>query len=174
MKKNGILPVFACILLLILASCGSKEVQKNAPSVQTAKEDMPFSSQEIKKAQEVIQQYFQSCNENDIENYNRCVVRTRKVENSQDIFVGANRKVKNITLDNNFSNREYTYLYNTGEANLFPPKDVIVFQVDYELSFNSKEAEAAYSLPPGLVKNYQFTLVRDSKEGPWLINGWGY
>jgi len=174
MRKNIIVVIIVGLLLVLLSSCGNTTDKKNSHEKKPPKENVPFTNQEINDAKEVVLNYFKATNENDIESYNQCVVRTLKEDKGEDIYAGANRELKKINLNSNPDRRENISLYNTNGKELVSPENVIVFEVDFDLSFESKEAELNYSMPPGAVENYLYILVRDSQKGPWMINGWGY
>ena len=174
MRKNIIVVIIVGLLLVLLSSCGNTTDKKNSHEKKPPKENVPFTNQEINDAREVVLNYFKATNENDIESYNQCVVRTKKADKGKDIYAGANCELKEIRLNSNPDMRENESLYNTNGKELVSPENVIVFEVDFDLSFESKEAEINYSTSPGAVENYLYILVRDSQKGPWMINGWGY
>ena len=174
MRKKVLAVVMVCMVSILLVSCiGITKLVDNSPEKKVT-EKSPFTKQEIKDAREVIMNYFKATNTNDIESYNQCVVRTRIVEPGSDIHYGANREVKKIRLNTNPNMREEIILYNSPEERYFPSENVIVFEADFDLSFDSKEDEKNYTMPVGLVEKYYYTLVREKKDGPWMINEWGY
>ena len=174
MRKKALAVVMICMVSIILVSCiGITKLVDNSPEKQQT-EKSPFTKQEIKDAREVIMNYFKATDTNDIESYNQCVVRTRIVEPGSDIHYGANREVKKIRLNTNPNMREEIILYNSPEERYFPSENVIVFEVDFKLSFDSKEDEKNYTMPAGPVEKYLYILVRETKDGPWMINEWGY
>jgi hypothetical protein len=174
MRKNVIVVMIVGLLLVLLSSCGNTADKKNSHVKKPPKENVPFTNQEINDAREVVLNYFKATNENDIESYNQCVVRTKKADKGKDIYAGANCELKEIRLNSNPDMRENVSLYNTNGKELVSPENVIVFEVDFDLSFESKEAELISSMPPGAVENYLFILVRDTQKGSWMINEWGY
>ena len=174
MRKKVLAVVMVCMVSILLVSCiGITKLIDTSPEKQPT-EKSPFTKQEIKDAREVVTNYFKATNSNDIESYNQCVVRTHIVEPGSEIHYGANRKVKEIRLNTNPNMREEIILYNSPEERFYPSENVIVFEVDFDLSFDSKEDEKNYTMPAGPVEKYLFILVRETKDGPWMINEWGY
>ena len=174
MKKIILALAMICMASILLASCTGTQKQNDHSSKKQPTEKSPFTKQEIKDAREVIMNYFKATNTNDIESYNQCVVRTKRQDSGEEIHYGANREVKEIRLNTNSNLREKVRLYNSPEERYFPSENVIVFEVDFELSFDSKEDEKNYSMGAGFVENYLYVLVRESKNSLWQINGWGY
>ena len=174
MRKNVIAVVMICMVSILLVSCVGITKQKDTSSKKQTTEKSPFTEKEIKDAREVVMNYFKATNANDIESYNQCVVRTHIAEQGSEIHHGANREVKEIRLNTNPNLREAIRLFNSSEEKYYPSENVIVFEADFDLSFDSKEDEKNYTMPAGLVEKYYYTLVREKKDGPWMINEWGY
>ena len=174
MRKKFLAVVMVCLVSVLFVSCiGITKLIDTSPEKQQT-EKSPFTKQEIKDAREVIMNYFKATNTNDIESYNQCMVRTRIVEPDSEIHYGANREVKEIRVNTNPNMREEIILYNSPEERFYPSENVIVFEVDFDLSFDSKEDEKNYTMSAGPVEKYLFILVRETKDGPWMINEWGY
>ena len=86
MRKNIIVVMIVGLLLVLLSSCGNTTDKKNSHEKKPPKENVPFTNQEINDAKEVVLNYFKATNENDIESYNQCVVRTKQVDKNKDIY----------------------------------------------------------------------------------------
>ena len=68
---------------------------------------------------------------------------------------------------------EWQKAFNPYEYTIFPQNNVIVFKIDYKVSFPNGGADnSAYD--EGMYYDWAMVLVRDDKDSQWLIHGQGY
>ena len=151
-----------------------KPVQNNEHGIWIVKEyynaNQPFAENEIKSEKAVVKKYFNA----NIANDREAIISTLTEEhNTPNMVFWLDEKIElnNIELDLTDEIKDRYLTNGRGQANSVSPENVIVFKVDFTVSYNESE-KSAYNV--GRYTDYSMILIRDNANGNWLIDDMGY
>lgn len=133
----------------------------------------PFSDEEVAAAKAVVEEYFKAANEKGKRGELNTLTSWHDASNvvlSSDIDVIVT--LNDIQYDANDPERESYVTNGRGSVYNVTVDNVIVFRVDYDVSVPQGGDAGAYS--EGNYNDWKMILVRDGKNGKWLIDDMGY
>lgn len=133
----------------------------------------PFSDDEVAAAMNVVQEYFKAANEKGTRGELNTLTAWHNAPNviltsDSDVILTLN----NIQYDANDPGREEYVESGGGSVNNTSVDNVIVFRVDYDVSIPQGKNAGAYN--EGNYNDWKMILIRDGKNGKWLIDDMGY
>lgn len=133
----------------------------------------PFSHDEVSAARAVVEEYFKAANEKGKRGELTTLTAWHNAPNvvltsDNDVFLTLN----NIQYDANDPCREEYVKSGRGSVNNTSVDNVIVFRVDYDVSIPQDGYAGAYN--EGNYSDWKMILIRDNKDGKWLIDDMGY
>ena len=133
----------------------------------------PFSYDEVSAARAVVEEYFKAANEKGKRGELTTLTAWHNAPNvvltsDSDVFLTLN----NIQYDANDPCREEYVKSGRGSVNNTSVDNVIVFRVDYDVSIPQDGYAGAYN--EGNYSDWKMILIRDNKDGKWLIDDMGY
>ena len=133
----------------------------------------PFSDEEVAAARAVVEEYFKAANEKG----KRGELKTlTSWHNASNIVLNSDIDViltlNDIQYDANDPERESYVTNGRGSIYNVTVDNVIVFRVDYDVSVPQDGNAGAYS--EGNYSDWKMILIRDDKNGKWLIDDMGY
>ena len=133
----------------------------------------PFSNNEVSAARAVVEEYFKAANEKGKRGELNTLTASH---NAPNVVLTSDRDViltlNNIQYDANDPAREEYVESGRGSVNNTSVDNVIVFRVDYDVSIPQGGNAGAYN--EGNYSNWKMILIRDNKDGKWLIDDMGY
>jgi len=133
----------------------------------------PFSDDEVAAAKAVVEEYFRAANEKGARGELNTLTAWHNAPNviltsDSDVILTLN----NIQYDANDPGREEYVESGRGSVNNTSVDNVIVFRVDYDVSIPQGKNAGAYN--EGNYNDWKMILIRDDKNGKWLIDDMGY
>lgn len=133
----------------------------------------PFSDDEVAAAKAVVEEYFRAANEKGARGELNTLTAWHNAPNviltsDSDVILTLN----NIQYDANDPGREEYVESGRGSVNNTSVDNVIVFRVDYDVSIPQGKNAGAYN--EGNYSDWKMILIRDDKNGKWLIDDMGY
>ena len=133
----------------------------------------PFSDDEVAAAKAVVEEYFRAANEKGARGELNTLTAWHNAPNviltsDSDVILTLN----NIQYDANDPGREGYVESGRGSVNNTSVDNVIVFRVDYDVSIPQGKNAGAYN--EGNYNDWKMILIRDDKNGKWLIDDMGY
>lgn len=133
----------------------------------------PFSDDEVAAAKAVVEEYFRAANEKGARGELNTLTAWHSAPNviltsDSDVILTLN----NIQYDANDPGREGYVESGRGSVNNTSVDNVIVFRVDYDVSIPQGKNAGAYN--EGNYSDWKMILIRDGKNGKWLIDDMGY
>ena len=133
----------------------------------------PFSDDEVAAAKAVVEEYFRAANEKGARGELNTLTAWHNAPNviltsDSDVILTLN----NIQYDANDPGREEYVEFGRGSVNNTSVDNVIVFRVDYDVSIPQGKNAGAYN--EGNYSDWKMILIRDDKNGKWLIDDMGY
>ncbi len=133
----------------------------------------PFNDDEVAAAMNVVQEYFKAANEKGARGELNTLTAWHSAPNviltsDSDVILTLN----NIQYDANDPGREEYVESGRGSVNNTSVDNVIVFRVDYDVSIPQGKNAGAYN--EGNYSDWKMILIRDGKNGKWLIDDMGY
>lgn len=133
----------------------------------------PFSDDEVAAAKAVVEEYFRAANEKGARGELNTLTAWHNAPNviltsDSDVILTLN----NIQYDANDPGREEYVESGRGSVNNTSVDNVIVFRVDYDVSIPQGKNAGAYN--EGNYNDWKMILIRDGKNGKWLIDDMGY
>lgn len=133
----------------------------------------PFSDNEVAAAKAVVEEYFRAANEKGARGELNTLTAWHNAPNviltsDSDVILTLN----NIQYDANDPGREEYVESGRGSVNNTSVDNVIVFRVDYDVSIPQGKNAGAYN--EGNYNDWKMILIRDDKNGKWLIDDMGY
>ena len=133
----------------------------------------PFSDDEVAAAKAVVEEYFRAANEKGARGELNTLTAWHNAPNviltsDSDVILTLN----NIQYDANDPGREEYVESGGGSVNNTSVDNVIVFRVDYDVSIPQGKNAGAYN--EGNYNDWKMILIRDDKNGKWLIDDMGY
>ena len=133
----------------------------------------PFSDDEVAAAMNVVQEYFKAANEKGKRGELNTLTAWHSVPNVVLTSDGdAILTLNSIQYDANDPAREGYVESGRGSVNNTSVDNVIVFRVDYDVSIPQGKNAGAYN--EGNYNDWKMILIRDGKNGKWLIDDMGY
>lgn len=150
------------------ADNGEKTELANEPLIE-----QPFSDAEVAAARAVVEEYFKAANEKGTRGELNTLTAWHNAPNvvltsDSDVILTLN----DIQYDADDSEREGYVESGRGSVNNTSVDNVIVFRVDYNVSVPQNGNAGAYS--EGNYSDWKMILIRDGKDGKWLIDDMGY
>lgn len=132
----------------------------------------PFSDDEVAAARAVVEEYFKTANEKG----KRGELNTLTAwHNAPNVILTSDSDailtLNNIQYDADDPGREDYVKYGRGSVNGTSVDNVIVFRVDYDVSIPQDGYAGGYS--EGNYSDWKMILIRDTKDGKWLIDDMG-
>ena len=133
----------------------------------------PFSDDEVAAAKAVVEEYFRAAKEKGARGELNTLTAWHNAPNviltsDSDVILTLN----NIQYDANDPGREEYVESGGGSVNNTSVDNVIVFRVDYDVSIPQGKNAGAYN--EGNYNDWKMILIRDDKNGKWLIDDMGY
>lgn len=137
----------------------------------------PFNYEEAAAARAVIEEYYRAGNEKDRTAQLATLTQRYHAPNvrlpSDDKSVVAIRNILYSPSDSRRDAQNYVK-YGRGSVNGVKPENVIVFYIDLDVSFPKGTSEQEKGAWLQTYDNWNMILIRDSKDGKWLIDDMGY
>ncbi|MBE5039147.1 M56 family metallopeptidase [Ructibacterium gallinarum] len=134
----------------------------------------PFSAEEVAEARAVVEEYFRAGNAKDRQAIFDCMTQA----DAPYIQTASDDKswvtVKEIRYDPYDAGREEYVIYGRGTVTNTSLADVIVFRVDYDVSFPEGTKPEEIGAWQEAYRDWKMILIRDGKDGKWLIDDQGY
>ena len=137
----------------------------------------PFTDEEVAAARAVIEEYFRAGNAKDRQAQLATLTQWHHAPN---VLLASDDKsfvtIKDIRYSPSDSLREAKdYVkYGMGSVNGAKPENVIVFYMDYDVSFPEGTSDQEKGAWLSSYNNWNMILIRDGKDGKWLIDDMGY
>lgn len=178
---------FAAIIMMaaavfasgVLSGCTSKSVSEKQESAnagdltETSKKEQPFSEDEVAAAKSVVEEYFKAANEKGKRGELKTLTAWHDKPNTVLTSDGdAILTLKDIRYDADDAGRGEYVKDGMGSVNNVSVDNVIVFRVDYNVSAPEGGDIGAYN--EGDYSDWKMILIRDGKNGKWLIDDMGY
>lgn len=137
----------------------------------------PFSDEEIAAARAVIEEYYRAGNAKDRSAQLATLTQWHHAPNvllaSDDKSIVKIRDIRYSPSDSRREAEDYIK-YGGGSVNGAKLENVIVFYMDYDVSFPEGTSEKEKGAWMSSYDNWNMILIRDSKDGKWLIDDMGY
>lgn len=130
-----------------------------------------FTPDEIASARTVVEEYFRAKTQKDSEAA-LATLTTRNHVPAAQLFGSEQISLKNVRYDSTRYARTAYIENGAGQESGTSLENVIVFYVDYQVSFPEGVHTTAYN--EGLYTDWSVILVRDDPSSPWLIDDQGY
>ena len=137
--------------------------------------DNHFSDEEAAEARAVVEEYYRAGNAKD----RQAQLATLKEHyNAPNVKLASDDKsivtVRGIRYDPNDIGREEYVTYGRGSVTNTTLENVIVFRIDYDVSFPEGTTDEERGAWQSEYRNWKMILIRDGKDGKWLIDDMGY
>lgn len=137
----------------------------------------PFSDEEVAAAKMVIEEYYRAGNAKDRPAQLATLTQWHNAPNvllsSDDKSIVTIKDIRYSPSDSRKAAEDYVK-YGMGSVNGIKPENVIVFYIDYDVSFPENTSEQEKGAWMSSYDNWSMILIRDSKDGKWLIDDQGY
>lgn len=137
----------------------------------------PFSDEEVAAAKVVIEEYYRAGNAKDRPAQLATLTQWHNAPNvllsSDDKSIVTIKDIRYSPSDSRKAAEDYVK-YGMGSVNGTKPENVIVFYIDYDVSFPENTSEQEKGAWMSSYDNWSMILIRDSKDGKWLIDDQGY